>query len=120
MNIFFLNLADFFQFLFVCQQRRVFQYENKDIETGGSNREIIYNGDEENPTWNFVLNRRHWLDHIKYVIFMHGTWIVLSIVYLYGITRISLIHFGYLIACFYFFWRGQSVFKEKVTVILRL
>jgi hypothetical protein len=123
----FLNLADFFQFLFVCQQWRVFRYETNErdsnyIKAGGSNHEIINdnNINEENPPWNFVQNRRHWLDHIKYFIFMHGAWIVLSIIYLYGVKRISLIHLGYLIPCFYLFWRGQSFFKEKVLIILRL
>ncbi len=49
---------------------------------------------------------------------MHGALIVLAIIYLDGIKRISLVHLGYLMLCFYFFWRGQNFFKEKVTKIL--
>ena len=123
------NLADFFQFLFACRQWRVFQYESSEkdsiyVEAGGSNREIIYDDDEDiykdNPTWDFVINKRHWLDQIKNAIFMHGAWIVLSIVYLAGTTRISLLGLGYLIACFYFFWYGQDFLTKKVSVMLRL
>ncbi len=124
-NIF--NLADFFQLLFICQQWRVFRYEINEkyrqyVEIGGSNREIIHidNIHQENPTWNFVINRRHWFDHIKYVIFMHSTWIVLSVIYLYGIKQINLVHLGYTLVCFYFFWRGQTFFEENISKILRL
>ena len=123
----FYNLADFFQFLFACQQWRVFKYESNEkdriyIEAGGSNREIIYDNDvyKDNPTWDFVINKRHWLDHIKYAIFMYGAWSVLSIVYLAGTTRISLLGLGYLIACFYFFWYGQDFLTKKVTVMLTI
>ncbi len=125
--MFFVNLADFFQFLFACQQWRIFKYENKErdniyIKEGGSNREIIYDNNiyERNPTWDFVINKRHWLDHIKYAIFMYGAWFVLSIVYLAGITRISLLGLGYLIACFYFFWYGQDFLTKDVAIMLRL
>ncbi|CAF0821922.1 unnamed protein product [Adineta steineri] len=120
-------IADFFQLLFACQQLRVFKYESSEkdskfIETGGSNREIIYDDDiyKDNPTWDFVINKRHWLDQIKYAIFMYGAWIVLSIVYLAGTTRISLLGLGYLIACFYFFWYGQDFLTKRVTVMLRV
>ena len=72
-------LADFFLFLFACQQWRVFVLEMNDknqafVQAGGSNREIIYDVDiyKNNPTWDFVTNRRHWLDQIKYAIFMYG------------------------------------------------
>ena len=120
-------MADFFQFLFACQQWRVFHYESKDkdrvyVENGGSNREIIYDADvyKGNRTWDFVINKRHWLDRIKYAVFMYGAWIVLSIVYLAGITRISLLGLGYIIACFYFFWYGQDFLTKQVTVMLKL
>jgi hypothetical protein len=123
----FVYLADFFQFLFACQQWRIFKYENKEvdrsyIDAGGSNREIVYDNElyKENPTWDFVRNKRHWLDQIKYAIFMYGAWIVLSIVYLAGITRVSLLGLGYLIACFYFFWYGQYFLTKQVVVMLRL
>jgi len=122
-----LNLADFFLFLFVCLQWRVFKYESNEkdrvyIEAGGSNREIIHDEDvyKDNPTWDFVINKRHWLDQIKYAIFMYGAWSVLSIVYLAGTTRISLLGLGYLVACFYFFWYGQDFLTKRVTVMLRL
>lgn len=124
--LFFL-LADFFQFLFVCQQWRVFVYETSEkdqvyVNAGGSNREIIYDDDvyKNNPTWDFVTNKRNWLDHIKYAIFMYGAWSVLSIVYLAGTTRISLLGLGYLIACFYFLWYGQDFFTKRVVVMIRL
>ncbi len=120
-------LADFFQFLFACQQWRIFKYENKErdniyIKEGGSNREIIYDNNiyERNPTWDFVINKRHWLDHIKYAIFMYGVWSVLSIVYLAGTTRISLLGLGYLVACFYFLWYGQDFLTKPIAVMIRL
>jgi hypothetical protein len=103
----------------------VYETSDKDrvyAEAGGSNREIIYDDDvyKNNPTWDFVTNKRHWLDQIKYAIFMYGAWSVLSIVYLAGTTRISLLGLGYLIACFYFLWYGQDFLTKKVTVMLRL
>lgn len=121
------DLADFFQFLFVCQQWRVFKYETKEkfrsfIDASGSNNELERDNDDgckDNPTWDFVINKRHWLDRLKYAIFMYGAWFV-SIVYLAGITRISLLGLGYLIACFYFFWYGQDFLTKQVTVMLRL
>jgi hypothetical protein len=51
---------------------------------------------------------------------MYGVWSVLSIVYLAGTTRISLLGLGYLIACFYFLWYGQDFLTKQVTVMLRL
>ncbi len=120
-------LADFFQFLFACQQWRVFVYETNEkdrvyAEAGGSNREIIYDDDvyKNNPTWDFVTNQRHILDNIKYAIFMYGAWSVLSIVYLAGTTRISLLGLGYLIACFYFLWYGQDFLTKRVATMIRL
>ena len=92
------------------------------MEAGGSNREIVHDDDvyKNNPTWDFVTNKRHWLDHIKYGIFMYGAWSVLSIVYLAGTTRISLLGLGYLIACFYFLWYGQDFLTKPLPVMLRL
>ncbi|CAF4296585.1 unnamed protein product [Rotaria socialis] len=119
-------ITDFFQFLFACQQWRVFAYETNEKDhvyndAGGSNREIIYDDDmyKNNPTWDFVTNKRHWLDHIKYAVFMYGVWVVLSIVYLAGTTRISLLGLGYLIACFYFLWYGQDFLTKRVAFMLR-
>ncbi|CAF4345798.1 unnamed protein product, partial [Rotaria sp. Silwood2] len=119
--------TDFFQFLFSCQQWHVFGYETNEkyrvyTDAGGSNREIIYDYNiyKNNPTWDFVTTKRHMLDRIKYAIFMYGRWIVLSIVYLAGITRISLFGLGYLIACFYFLWYAHDFLTKRVTVIFRL
>lgn len=91
------------------------------VQAGGSNREIIHDVDiyKNNPTWDFVTNRRHWLDQIKYAIFMYGVWSVLSIVYLAGTTRISLLGLGYLIACFYFLWYGQDFLTKPVIAMIR-
>jgi hypothetical protein len=121
------SLADFFQFLFAAQQWRLFVYERNEkdqvfIDAGGSNREIIYDEDvyKNNPTWDFVTTKRNWLDQIKYAIFMYGAWIVLSIVYLAGTTRISLLGLGYLIACFYFLWYGQDFLTKRIVVMIRL
>lgn len=121
------DLADFFLFLFACQQWRLFVYEfgEKDqvfLDAGGSNREIIYDDDiyKNNPTWDFVTYQRNWLDYIKYGIFMYGAWSVLSIVYLAGTTRISLLGLGYLIACFYFLWYGQDFFTKRIAAMIRL
>lgn len=126
MYISFRNLGDFFQLLFACQQWRVFKYEanTKDpyVKAGGLNCEIIYDKDQDrkNRTWDFVMYRRHWFDQFKYIIFMYSAWTVLSIVYLAGTTRISLLGLGYLIACFYFFWYGQDFLTKQVAVMLRM
>lgn len=75
---------------------------------------------QNNPTWDFITNKRHWWDHIKHAIFMYGAWIVLAIVYLAGTTRISLFGLGYLIASFYFLWYGQDFLTKRVAYMLRL
>lgn len=94
---------------------------NPYVEAGGSNREIFHDDNmyKNNPTWDFVTNRRHWLDQIKHTVFMYGVWSVLSIVYLAGTTRISLLGLGYLVACFYFLWYGQDFLTKRVTVMIR-
>ena len=51
---------------------------------------------------------------------MYGVWIVLSIVYLSGTTRISLLGLGYLIASFYFFWYGQDFLIKPVSTLINL
>ena len=125
-NAFPSSSADFFLFLFACQQWRIFVYEMTDsnhpfVVAGGSNREIFHDENmyKNNPTWDFVTNRRHWLDQIKYAVFMYGVWSVLSIVYLAGTTRISLLGLGYLVACFYFLWYGQDFLTKPVSVMIR-
>lgn len=112
--------------MFTFQQWRVFGYESSErdrvfTEAGGSNREIIDDAEiyKNNPTWDFVSYRRHWLDEIKYAVFVYGVWIVLSVVYLAGTTRISLLGLGYLIACFYFLWYGQDFLTKRVPVMIR-
>ena len=126
-DLFVILSGDFFQLLFACQQWRVFKYEGKEkhrpfVEAGGSNAEISGKEDvyKDNPTWDFVITKRHWLDRVKYAVFMYSAWFVLSIVYLAGTTRISLLGLGYLIACFYFFWYGQDFLTKRVAVMLRL
>jgi len=51
---------------------------------------------------------------------MYGAWSVLSIVYLAGTTRISLLGLGYLVACFYFLWYGQDFLTKPIAVMIRL
>ncbi|CAF1291527.1 unnamed protein product [Rotaria sordida] len=117
-------IADFFQFLFACQQWHVFSYETNEkdyiyIELCGSNREIIYDNDryKNNPIKDFVTNPRHWLDQFKYGIFMYGVWFVLLIVYLAGTIRISSLGLGYLIACFYLLLYGQNLLTKDTNMI---
>jgi hypothetical protein len=50
---------------------------------------------------------------------MYGVWSVLSIVYLAGTTRISLLGLGYLVACFYFLWYGQDFLTKPVPTMFR-
>ncbi|CAF4903524.1 unnamed protein product, partial [Rotaria sp. Silwood1] len=120
-------IADFFQFLFACQQWRVFVYETNEedrkyAEAGGSNYEIIHDNDvyKNNRTSNFVTDLRNWLDYFKYEIFMYGIWSVVLIMYLTGTWRIDYLRFGYLMACIYFLWDGQNFLIKHITVILRL
>lgn len=91
------------------------------VVAAGSNREIIHDEDtyKNNTTWDFVTIRRNWVDQLKYIVFMYGVWSVLSIVYLAGTTRISLLGLGYLVACFYFLWYGQDFLTKHVTVMIR-
>ena len=111
---------DFIQLLLVCQQWRVFRYETnpRDVEyvraSGGGSLDVTEDG------WNFVVSQRHWLDQIHYGLYMHGAWLVLSIVYLSGTTRISLLGLGYLIASFYFFWYGQDFLIKPLSTLLNL
>ncbi|CAF1302563.1 unnamed protein product, partial [Didymodactylos carnosus] len=120
-------IADFFQLLCASQQWRVFVHENNEkdsvfTDAGGSNREIIYDKDlyVDNPAWDYVMKKRHWLDQLKYIVFMYGCWTVLAIAYLAGTTRISLLGLGYLISCFYFLWYGQEFLTKPILKLIKM
>ncbi|GAU96230.1 hypothetical protein RvY_07704-3 [Ramazzottius varieornatus] len=119
-------IGDFFQLLFACCQWRVFNleliYANEQYE-GGSNENIIrsnkYRRIFENPVPDFMTYTKSYLDVLKVFLFNFMYWVTLAVVFVAGTSRISLICFFYLIACFYFLWHGNEFFRHPIKRLMR-
>lgn len=57
---------------------------------------------------------------VKVFVFSYFFWLVLSLIFITGTTRISIFCMGYLVACFYFMLFGGSLLMQPVRYILRL
>ncbi len=92
------------------------------IKLAGTNEEIIYNPLQlkNNPYFDFISHTRHYLDKLKYGIYMYSYWIVLSIVFYTGTNRISILCSGYVLLTFIFFWYGQTFLIKPIEKLIRL
>lgn len=63
---------------------------------------------------------RSYLDMAKVLVFRHLFWLVLSVVFITGATRISIFGFGYLLACFFFLLFGTKLLVKTSRTRLTL
>ncbi|XP_048873648.1 piezo-type mechanosensitive ion channel component 2 isoform X2 [Brienomyrus brachyistius] len=119
-------LYDYILLLGSSLQWQVFEDENRAAVRliAGENVEISRNLDAQalsqySPVNNF-LHCRSYLDMVKVFVFSYFFWLVLSLIFITGTTRISIFCMGYLVACFYFMLFGGSLLMQPVRHILRL
>jgi len=61
---------------------------------------------------------RNFVDVLKSGVFSYWFWVAVSVLFVTGTQNINVYCFGYLLACFYFFWHGLDfTVKEKRTVL---
>lgn len=61
---------------------------------------------------------RLYLDTFMVVIFSYPFWFVLTIIFITGMTRISIFCMGYVVACFYFLLFGGNLLLKPIKSIL--
>ncbi|XP_067308143.1 LOW QUALITY PROTEIN: piezo-type mechanosensitive ion channel component 1 [Pseudorasbora parva] len=105
-------ISDFLLLMCASQQWAVFENERKEewMVMGGENKD---NPDPMenmpfNPAPNFI-NCRSYLDMAKVLVFRYMFWVVLTVVFVTGATRISVFGLGYLMACFFFLLYGTRL-----------
>ncbi|XP_075902137.1 piezo-type mechanosensitive ion channel component 1 isoform X2 [Nelusetta ayraudi] len=105
-------IADFVLLMCASQQWKVFDCEKTEewMVLAGENTDEPnpMEGRLFNPAPNFI-NCRSYLDMAKVFVFRHLFWLVLSVVFITGSTRISVFGFGYLLACFFFLLFGTKL-----------
>ncbi|KAG9341368.1 hypothetical protein JZ751_019474 [Albula glossodonta] len=105
-------IADFLLLMCASQQWKVFEDEKIEewMVLAGENTDNPdpMEGRPFNPAPNFI-NCRCYLDMTKVLVFRYMFWLVLSVVFVTGATRISIFGLGYLLACFYFLLFGTQM-----------
>ncbi|KAM6956642.1 piezo-type mechanosensitive ion channel component 1 [Aplochiton taeniatus] len=116
-------IADFLLLMCVSQQWKVFEDEKTEdwMVLAGENSDDPnpMDGRPFNPAPNFI-NCRSYLDMAKVMVFRHLFWLVLSVVFVTGATRISVFGLGYLLACFYFLLIGTQLLVKASQTRLAL
>uniref|UniRef100_A0A8C9S4R7 Piezo TM25-28 domain-containing protein n=1 Tax=Scleropages formosus TaxID=113540 RepID=A0A8C9S4R7_SCLFO len=114
--------------LLLCSslQWQVFQDENRAAVRllAGENVEISRSLDpqalSQYTTVKNFLHCRSYLDMVKVFVFSYFFWLVLSLIFITGTTRINIFCMGYLVACFYFMLFGGNLLMQPVRYLLRL
>ncbi|KAJ8249401.1 hypothetical protein GJAV_G00234400 [Gymnothorax javanicus] len=105
-------IADFLLLMCASLQWKVFEDEKIEewMVLAGENTDEPdpMEGRPFNPAPNFI-NCRSYLDMAKVLVFRYMFWLVLSVVFVTGATRISVFGMGYLLACFYFLLFGTQM-----------
>uniref|UniRef100_UPI0037E95548 piezo-type mechanosensitive ion channel component 1 isoform X2 n=1 Tax=Semicossyphus pulcher TaxID=241346 RepID=UPI0037E95548 len=116
-------IADFVLLMCASQQWKVFEFEHTEewMVRAGENTDDPepMDGRLFNPAPNFI-NSRSYLDMAKVLVFRHLFWLVLSVVFVTGATRISVFGLGYLLACFFFLLFGTQLFVKSSRTRLAL
>ncbi|ESO01036.1 hypothetical protein HELRODRAFT_192356 [Helobdella robusta] len=111
-------IGDYFQLLFACLQWNVFSIEAHKLEEfGGDDNESIIdrlNKKVKNPQSDFLSYKDSYLDYIKTVLFFYSFWVTLMVVFISGMSRISLFCLGYLVGCFVFLWFGEGMLLKPL------
>lgn len=116
-------IGDFILLLLLCRRRIVFQLENStEPFPAGSNKSIVNEIVENkisNPTHDFTLEVRNYLDVFKRILFKGFYFLALATVILAGSTSVSILSFGYITAAFVFYWRGADFYLMDIRKIHR-
>ncbi|XP_034538347.1 piezo-type mechanosensitive ion channel component 1 [Notolabrus celidotus] len=116
-------IADFVLLMCASQQWKVFGCEHTEewMVLAGENTDDPepMDGPLFNPAPNFIYCRSY-LDMAKVLVFRHLFWLVLSVVFITGATRISVFGLGYLLACFFFLLFGTRLFVKSSRTRLAL
>ncbi|XP_074531707.1 piezo-type mechanosensitive ion channel component 1 [Halichoeres trimaculatus] len=116
-------IADFVLLMCASQQWKVFEREHTEewLVLAGENTDDPepMEGRLFNPAPNFIYCRSY-LDMAKVLVFRHLFWLVLSVVFITGATRISAFGLGYLLACFFFLLFGTQLFVKQPRTRLAL
>ncbi|CAL8073643.1 unnamed protein product [Calicophoron daubneyi] len=108
--------ADFFQFIAVALQYRVFTIErHQDITDygAGSNEPDLSDHPPDPEERDFVSSKESYLDYLRHAVFYWSYWVSLAIVLLTGVNWITLFCLGYMILSFIYLWMGQNVMLRK-------
>lgn len=63
---------------------------------------------------------RSYLDLFKIIVFDHLYWATLTVVFVAGVSRVTLFAMGYVVAGFLFLWVGNELFLKPLQFALRL
>ncbi|CAH8871973.1 unnamed protein product [Trichobilharzia szidati] len=113
--------ADFFQFVAVALQYRVFKVEQRpdaEIHGGGSNRPILSDELPKEGDRDFVSTKESYLDYLRHLIFYWSYWVSLAVVLVTGVVWITLFCLGYMIISFIYLWMGLNVMLRKRTNLI--
>ncbi|TRY91695.1 hypothetical protein DNTS_003339, partial [Danionella cerebrum] len=118
-------LYDGLLLLVASLQLQVFQEENRASVRllAGDNVEISRKLDprtlSQYTNLSNFLHCRSYLDLLKVCVFSYIFWMVLSLIFLAGSSRISIFCLGYLLSCFYLMLFGGSLLTKPVECVLR-
>ena len=113
-------IPDFFQLLLAACQCAVFDNEEKTewIKNAGSNEDQPLDNVKHNPYPNFILAEPPTtLDRFKTFVFSMVYWVTFTVVLIAGTNRESAFCLGYLVAAFYFLYKGQEVITEMPSTL---
>ncbi|VDP97373.1 unnamed protein product, partial [Trichobilharzia regenti] len=113
--------ADFFQFVAVALQYRVFKVEQRpdaEVHGGGSNRPILSDELPKEGDRDFVSTKESYLDYLRHLIFYWSYWVSLAVVLVTGVVWITLFCLGYMIISFIYLWMGLNVMLRKRTNLI--
>ncbi|XP_065833236.1 piezo-type mechanosensitive ion channel component 1-like isoform X2 [Oscarella lobularis] len=63
--------------------------------------------------------RKSILDGTKLLLFKYWIWVTMLVVFLAGVSRITIFCLGYIVGCFYFLWHGQEQLRLPRDRLLR-
>uniref|UniRef100_A0A915JZE0 Piezo domain-containing protein n=1 Tax=Romanomermis culicivorax TaxID=13658 RepID=A0A915JZE0_ROMCU len=110
----FVLIGDFFVLLFACCQLYVFRVESvygANYE-GGDNAPI--DTSLQNAVPNFINYTKSYLDILKTFIFVYFQWITLTVVFVAGVSGISLFSLGYVLGAFIILWKGNDLYTQPM------
>eukprot|EP00118_Oscarella_pearsei_P024120 m.299204 g.299204 ORF g.299204 m.299204 type:complete len:2308 (+) comp40787_c0_seq2:130-7053(+) len=113
-------MGDFVLLLLYSWQWDLFRQKNEN-----ENDEIFDGTSEPYTIPDFTLGSskdgksKRLLDGLKLFTFKYFIWVTLLVVFLAGVSRISILSLGYIFGCFYFLWQGQEQLRFRPNKLLQ-